>query len=133
MLVGGVVDDKIENDSYVALFSFGDQAVEIRERSVHGIDVFVIRNVVAEIDLRRRETRRNPNGVDPEILQVIELGGDALEIADAVVVAVSEAARIKLVEDGVLPPFTAFRVDLLLGVSTRSRRAESENQDACCG
>src|SRR6266851_2687894 len=96
-------------------------------------DDFVIRKVVAEIDLRRRETRRNPNGVDPEILQVIEFGGDALEIADAVVVAVSEAARIKLVENGVLPPFTAFRVDLLLGVSTRSRRAESENQDACCG
>src|SRR6266478_3990481 len=128
-----MVDDKIENDFDVALFPFGDEAIEIRERAVHGINVFVIGDVVAEVDLRRRKARRDPNGVDPKVFQVIELGGDALEIADAVVVAVSEAARIKLVEDGVLPPFTAFRVDLLMGVSTRSRPAESENQDACCG
>src|SRR5712664_462717 len=128
-----MVDDKIENDFDVALFPFGDEAIEIRKRAIHRIDVFVVGNVIAEVDLRRRKARGNPNSVDAKILQVIELGGDALEIADAVVVAVSEAARIKLVEDGVLPPFTAFRVDLLLGVSTRSRRAESENQDACCG
>jgi len=29
VLVGGVVDDEIENDFYVALFALGDEAIEI--------------------------------------------------------------------------------------------------------
>ena len=81
--------------------AFGDQAIEIGQRAVHGVDGFVVGDVIAEIDLRRREARGDPDGVDAELVQVIELGGDAVEVADAVVVAVGEAARIDLVEDGV--------------------------------
>src|SRR5260370_13121544 len=129
VLVGGVVDDEIENDFYVALFAFGDETIEIRERAVHGIDIFVVGDVVAEIDLRGREARRNPDGVDAEVFEVIEFRGDALEVADAVVVAVGEAARIDLVEDGVLPPFVALGVDfLLLGGGVRDARVEEESE-----
>ena len=42
--------------------------------------------------------------VDAQVAQVVELGGHAGEVADAVAVAVGEAARVDLVEDGLLPP-----------------------------
>ncbi len=41
--------------------------VEVGERAVHRVDVFVVRNVVAEVDLRRGETRRDPDGVHAEL------------------------------------------------------------------
>jgi len=60
---------------------------------------------------------------------VIEFRGDALEVADAVVVAVGEAARVYLIEDGVLPPFVALGVDfLLLGGGVRGARADEESE-----
>jgi hypothetical protein len=126
-------DDEIENDSYVALFSFCNHAVEIGERAVHGIDVFVVGDVIAEVNLRGREARGDPNGVDAEVFQVIELRGDALEVADAVIVAVGEAARIDFVEDGVLPPLVAFGIKLLLGACARRPDTEGKSQQICRG
>ena len=37
-------------------------------------------------------------------MEIVEALGDAVEVADAVVVGVLEAARVDLVDDGVLPP-----------------------------
>src|ERR1700692_3886004 len=48
-------------------------------------------------------------------MEVIELGSNSVEVADAVVVAVGEAAGINFVEHGVLPPLAAMSVGLLLG------------------
>ena len=49
--------------------------------------------------------RRQPDRVDAEIDEIIELAGDPREITDAIAVAVGERARVDLVEDGSLPPF----------------------------
>jgi len=77
VLVGSVIDDEIEDDLYVAFLSVGDEFVEIDERAVHGIDGVVVGDVVAEIDLRGREARGDPDGVDAEIFQVVEMLVDA--------------------------------------------------------
>ena len=78
VLVGRVIDDEVENDFDVVFFSVSDEFVEIGKRTVHGIDGVVVGNVVAEINLRRREARGNPNGVDAELFQVIEVRGDTV-------------------------------------------------------
>jgi hypothetical protein len=59
-------------------------------------------------------------------VEVIELGSNSVEVADAVVVAVGEAARINFVEDGVLPPLAAVSVGFLLGAGGQGgdRRAK---------
>ena len=114
VLVGGVVDDVVENDAHAMLLALGGHAIEIGQRAVHGIDVLVVGNVIAEIDLRRGIAGRDPDGVDAQVVQVAHLRRDALEIADAVIVAVGKAARIDLVEHGVLPPLVALGVDRLL-------------------
>ena len=88
----------------VALVGLGHQAVEVRQRAVLRIDVLVVGDVVAEIDLRRGIDGREPDRVDAEFLQVVEALGDAVQVADAVAVRVLKAARIDLVDDGVLPP-----------------------------
>ena len=127
MLIGGVVHHEIEDDTDVSLLGFALHLIEVSQRAVHGIDVFVIGNVVAEVYLRRREARRDPDGIHAEILQVIELGRDSVEVADAVIVAVGEASRIDFVEDSVLPPgiLCVFRrVGGFLPVSGQPKNAE---------
>ena len=102
MLVGSVIRHEVENDFDVVRFGLRDEIVEIGQRAVHRIDRFVVRNVVAEIDLRRREARRDPDRIDAKVLQIVELRRDAFQIADAVAVAVGKAPRIDLVEHGVV-------------------------------
>src|SRR5215472_13688550 len=94
VLIRSVVGDEIQNDADATMIGFGEQVIEITERAVHGVNVLVVRDVVAEIYLRGRETWGDPDRIDAEVLQVIELGSDAVEIADPIIVAVSEAARI---------------------------------------
>ncbi len=104
VLVGGVVHHEVEDDPDAAAPCLGDQMIEIAEGAVHRIDVFVVGHVVAEVHLRGRKAGGDPDRVDAELLQVVELGGDAVEVTDAVAVAVGEAARIDLVEHRMLPP-----------------------------
>jgi predicted secreted protein len=70
-----------------------DQVRDVGERPVLGRDAEVVRDVVAEVRLRAVEERRDPEGLDAEIVQVIEAPGDAGEIADAVAVRVGERPR----------------------------------------
>ena len=86
------------------LAGLGHQPVKVGQRAVLGIDVLVIRDVVAEVHLRRGIAGRQPDGVHAELFQVVQPRGDAVQIADAVAVRVLKAARIDLVDDGVLPP-----------------------------
>jgi hypothetical protein len=104
VLVGGVVHHHVHEDADVALFGFGDEAVEVGHGAVLGVDGFVVRDVVAEIDLRRGVAGGEPDGVDAEGFEVVEVGGDAVQVADAVAVGVLITARVDLVDDGVFPP-----------------------------
>jgi hypothetical protein len=45
--------------------------------------------------LGRRVERRDPDGVDSTALEVLEPGGDAGQIADAVVIGVGEAPIVR--------------------------------------
>ena len=51
----------------------------------------VARDIVAIVPQRRRIKRQQPERRDAEILQIVEFFREALEIADAVGVAVGEA------------------------------------------
>ena len=66
--------------------------------------VEVVGDVVAVVAQGRREERQQPDAGDAQILQVVELLDQALEIADAVVVAVVERLDVQLVDDGVFVP-----------------------------
>ena len=82
----------------------GDEALEVGERAVARMDVLVIRDVVAVVAQRRRIERQQPDRVHAKALEVIELLGEAGEVADAIVGAVEEGANVRLIDDGVLEP-----------------------------
>ena len=68
------------------------------------MDALVVGDVVAVVAQRRGVEGQEPERVDAEPLQVVELLGQAGKVADAVVVAVEEGADVHLVDDRVLVP-----------------------------
>ena len=100
VLVAGVVHDEVDDHADAALVRLVEELEEVLEVAELGQDVGVVGDVVAAVAQRRGEERRQPEAVDAEPLQVVELLGQALEVADAVAVAVVERADQHLVEDG---------------------------------
>ena len=120
VLRGSVVEHKIHNDADIMLPGIVRQMLEVVQRAIHRIDVFVIRDVITEVDLGRGIARCDPNGIDPKIFQIIQMGVDALEIANAIIVTIGKAARINFIEDHMLPPLVTFRIGcLFLRLSSR--------------
>ena len=78
--------------------------VEVGERAEERVDVAVVGDVVAGVLLRRALERAQPDGVDAEVGEVVEVRRDAGEVADAVARAVGEGARVDLVDHGGAPP-----------------------------
>jgi hypothetical protein len=104
MLVRCVVEHQIQDDPDAAAVRFVEQALEVLQGAVLRRDGGVVRDVVAAVELWGRVVRREPDGVDSQVGQVVQPGGDSGQVTDAIVVAVGEAARIDLVENGAFPP-----------------------------
>ena len=81
-----------------------DEGAEVLDGAVVRVDPVEVGDVVAAVAKRRGVERQQPDAVDPEPLQVVELLLEAAEVARAVVVPVEERARVDLVEDGRLEP-----------------------------
>ena len=128
MFVRSVVHHQVQEDADISFLGLCQQPVEVFQRAILRRDVAIVGNVVAKINLRRGKAGRDPNGVDPQSVQIIELGSYAVDVAHAVVVAVREAARIYLVENGMLPPRMLFTRARLLRLRKAQRNTQKEEQ-----
>ena len=72
-----VVDDQVHDDAHPQLVGAGNQRVEGREVTKEGVDVAVVRDVVAVVCLGRAVDGRYPDDVDAEMREVIEARVDA--------------------------------------------------------
>ena len=104
MLIRGVVHHHVHHHADVALACLGHEAIEISERAVLWIDVLVVGNVVAEIHVRRLIHRRKPDCIHAQLLEVVEPRSNPVQVADPVAIRVLKAARVYLVDHGILPP-----------------------------
>ncbi|MNG75476.1 hypothetical protein D3C79_339800 [compost metagenome] len=104
MLGGGVVKHHIHHDTDAALVGLCHQVFEVGHGAVGRIDGAVIGDVVAIIDLGRDIDRRQPDGIDAQLLQIVQPLSYPCQIAIAVTGAVLEALRIDLINNAVLPP-----------------------------
>ena len=104
VLVGGVVDDQLGDHPQAAPVRLVDQPPGVLERAVGRVDGAVVGDVVAVVAQRRGVERQQPDRRDAQLLDVVELGDHALEIADAVAVGVEERLDVGLVDDRVLVP-----------------------------
>ena len=101
---GGVVHDEVGDHADAALVGGVDEQADVLERPVVGVDLLVVGDVVAAVTQGRPVHRQEPDAVDPEPLEVVELLGQPAEVAGSVGVAVVEAADVDLVEDRRLEP-----------------------------
>src|SRR4029453_5001001 len=107
---GRVIDGQLGDDANAALVRLLYETVEVLQRAVARMDGLVVRDVVPVVAQRRGIEGEQPERVDPERLQVVELPGEAGKVADAAAVAVGEGAHVRLVDDGVLVPVTITHV-----------------------
>ena len=80
------------------------EGAKLRARAVGRMDVVVVGDVVAVVAPGRGVERQQPDGVDAEVLDVLELLGEAREVPAAIAVAVEKGAYVHLVDHGVLEP-----------------------------
>ena len=82
----------------------GEESFEVVDGAVAGVDIDVVGDVVAVVAERRGEEGEQPEAGDAEVLEVVEAGDEAGEVADAVAVGVLKGADVQLVDDGVFVP-----------------------------
>ena len=104
VLVAGVVQHQLGDDPQAPAMGLAQEGLEVAQRAVGRVDVVVGGDVVAVVAQRRRVEGQQPHGGDAELLEVVEPGGEAGEVAHPVAVAVAEGAHVQLVDDRVLVP-----------------------------
>ena len=109
MLIGGVVQNHFHDHAYPALMGGLQEALEIIEIPVTRMHRKIVRDIVAVVAQRRRKEWHQPDGVDPQILKIVELLCQAAEIADSICVGVEKRADVDLVDDGVFVPELVLR------------------------
>jgi hypothetical protein len=81
VLVARVVDGEVGDDPDAPGVRLRDELGEVRQRAELGQDGDVVADVVARRRAGRRVERRDPEAVDAEPLDVVELGDQAVEVA----------------------------------------------------
>ena len=77
MLIGSMVDNKIQNDLDTMLMSFLDQLIHVLVTSKTCVDLPVITDIVSIIIIRRSINRIQPNHIDSQAFDVIQTGNDS--------------------------------------------------------
>ena len=79
MLVRGVVDDQIHNNADATLFCLRHQQVKFLHGAETGLNGLVISDVVAVVVIGAEVDGREPDGIDPQIGNIVQLGQNALQ------------------------------------------------------
>jgi hypothetical protein len=104
----GVVGHQVHRHLHAQPVSGVRQPVQRLDAAEQRVDIARIRDVVAVVGHRRDHHRVEPDRVHAQRLEVIQRGGHAAQVADAVAVAVAERPRVDLVEHRARPPGCGF-------------------------
>ena len=99
-----VTGHEVEQDPDAARLRLCDKAFQILVGAVARRHQQVVGHVVAGVHEGRREAWVEPDRVDAQPLQVVQVGDDAREVTDPVAVRVGERLWVDLVDDGVSEP-----------------------------
>src|SRR5215469_800131 len=104
MLIRGMVQHHLDNYANAPFVRGVQECFEIVERTVRWVYRAIIGNIVAIVPQGRGKERHQPDTVDPQILEVIQLLREPAEISVAISAAVVESADMDLVNNRVLVP-----------------------------
>ncbi len=104
VLVAGVVHDEVGDHSDAALVRLVDQADEVPQVAELREDLHIVGNVVSAVPEGRLVQRQQPQAVDAEPLEIVELVDEPADVPGAVPVGVGETPDQHFVEDGSFEP-----------------------------
>ena len=124
--VRGVGVDLIDQHAQPKRMGAGEQRVEVGQRAQPRVDVAMRLHVVAEVVHRRWEERAQPQAVDTQAGDMVQLPQHAGQVTPAVAIGIVEAQRVDLVQRGSAPPGVG-HAGLLVG---RVRLSSAEAADS---
>ena len=130
MLIGGVVDDQIDEDADASVVGLVDQLDEVAERAQVGMDRVEVGDVVAVVPIRARMDGVQPDAGDTEPGQVVEPVDEARQVADPVPVGILVGVDVEAVDDSLTEPSFGHRhplpADPLQDTAPRARPAKGK-------
>ena len=102
--VGGVRIDLVDDDLHAQRVRALEHPIEVVEGSENGIDIAIVRDVIAEVLHRRPEEGRQPHAVHAQGRHMVKMCEHARQVADPVTVGVGETARVDLIDHRAFPP-----------------------------
>jgi hypothetical protein len=99
ILVGAVVDDVIHDDAYAPGVGLTQKLTKIGLAAVIGFQLAIVGDRIAVVVILALVDGHQPDPLYAQALEVIEPGGEPLEIADAIAVGILVAAHIDLHKD----------------------------------
>ena len=101
MVGTAVVYDKIDDDLDPPLFTFSQKGLEVLQGTVGRIDLIVIADIILVIAAAGMNGHE-PNAVNAKLLQIVQLRANAIDIADAVAVGITEGINENFVPSTVI-------------------------------
>ena len=106
-----MVDDELSYDADAAPMGFLDEGLEGVHIAIRGVNAAVVGDVIAVVQQRRGIERKQPDGGDPEVLDVVQALHQSREVAHAVIGGVLEGLDVHLVDDRVHEPVVGGGID----------------------
>ena len=95
---------QVQQDVHLPLVGGAEQFGQIPVGAVARGHLFIVPHIIACVLEGRIEAGIDPQGVAPQVPDIIQPGRDAGQIPDAVAVAVAETLRVDLVKNSVFQP-----------------------------
>ena len=92
-----MVDYQVHDDADAPLMGFCKQFVEVLHGAEFLHNLLVAGDVIAIVIVGGAEHRGKPQGVDPQLFQVVHLLQNARQVTDSVAVGIIKAAGVNLV------------------------------------
>ena len=104
MFITGMRQHLVQDNLQAARMGGIHKPGEVLQRAIVGMDVFIVRNVIGPVAVRRRMDRRQSDRIHAQRLDIIQLSGQADKVALPVAITVAKAADINLIDRRATPP-----------------------------
>ncbi|GFI37838.1 hypothetical protein IMSAGC015_02026 [Lachnospiraceae bacterium] len=105
MPVRTMIDHQIHHNIHISLLCFLKKQIKLFHCPEFFCNLIIIRDIVPLVDKRRLIDRGQPDNINPQSLQIIQLFYNPPQISDAVPITVIKAFRVNLIGNFVVPPF----------------------------
>ena len=104
MFIRGMVDHQVHDDPDSPLLCLSQEFFHIGHVPKDVSNGLIIRNIITVVIHGRLVNRREPDGRDPQFLQVIQLTDNPLQVTDSIPITVHKGLGIDLINASLVPP-----------------------------